>query len=263
MTKAELLEPEPTSYDNSSVDSELTPDARPTPDSDETNQGVSSPGEGLIMKAIAEMKVELHKKIDGILTSVRVIENGIKVCEDRLDLAEIRISGAEDDVNVLKVQPQKLETSIKELTERTEMAESRSRLSNLRIINLPEKAEGEDACAFLETWLPEALGLAMGPLHSPLTIERTHHISGPIRTGTNTPPRTLIVKFLKYRDKGHEGDQGKRHKVLYKNQDIRFYPDLSPGLHKQQKCFDGVRQQLRDMGIQYGMLFPACVLVTH
>lgn len=52
-------------------------------------------------------------------------------------------------------------------------------------------------------------------------------------------------------------------KVLYKNQHIRFYPDLSPGVHKQQKRFDGVRQQLRDMGIQYGMLFPARLLVTH
>lgn len=56
------------------------------------------------------------------------------MCEDHLDQAEIRISGAENDVNVLKVQLQKLETSVKELTERTEMAESRSRRSNLRII---------------------------------------------------------------------------------------------------------------------------------
>lgn len=43
-----------------------------------------SPREGLIMKAIVEMKAELHKKMDGILNSVRGVDNGMKACEQGL-----------------------------------------------------------------------------------------------------------------------------------------------------------------------------------
>lgn len=52
--------------------------------------------------------------------------------------------------------------------------ENRSRRSNLRLLGLPEKSEGNDACTFLENWLPEALD--MEPLRKPLAIERAHRI---------------------------------------------------------------------------------------
>ena len=71
--------------------------------------------------------------------------------------------------------------------------EARSRRSNLRLVNLPEGAEGEDACAFLENWLPEALNLA--PLRTALIVERAHQVG--LRSSSNTAaPRTLIMKFL-------------------------------------------------------------------
>lgn len=38
--------------------------------------------------------------------------------------------------------------------------EARSRSSNLRLVNMPEKAEGDDACCFLEKWIPEALDIS-------------------------------------------------------------------------------------------------------
>lgn len=73
--------------------------------------------------------------------------------------------------------------------------EGRSRCSNLRLVNLPEGAEGEDA--FLESWIPEVLQLA--PLRTKLTVERAHRI-GP-RTEINASSRMLIMKFLNYKDK--------------------------------------------------------------
>ncbi len=35
--------------------------------------------------------------------------------------------------------------------------ETRSRLNNLRLVRLPEGAEGQDPCSFLEKWIPEVL----------------------------------------------------------------------------------------------------------
>ncbi|KAK1906890.1 LINE-1 retrotransposable element ORF1 protein [Dissostichus eleginoides] len=51
--------------------------------------------------------------------------------------------------------------------------------------------------------------------------------------------------------------------LLYKDRPVRFYPDLAAGIHKKQKEFDTVRQKLRTMGIRYGMLLPAKLLVTY
>ncbi|KAK1884731.1 LINE-1 type transposase domain containing protein 1 [Dissostichus eleginoides] len=60
----------------------------------------------------------------------------------------------------------------------------------------------------------------------------------------------------------NEGSQGKK-QILYKDQQVRSYPDLAAGVHKQQKTFNNVRQKLRNLGIRYGMLLPARLLVTY
>lgn len=69
--------------DNPFVDSELATKFIQEPD--ESSQGHVNPGDGLIMKAIVEMKVELQKNVNGILTSVRAIEKGTKACEECLN----------------------------------------------------------------------------------------------------------------------------------------------------------------------------------
>ena len=51
--------------------------------------------------------------------------------------------------------------------------------------------------------------------------------------------------------------------ILYKDQQVRFYQDLAAGVPKRQKTFDNVRQKLRNLGIRYGMLLPARLLVTY
>ncbi|KAJ4934251.1 hypothetical protein JOQ06_007051 [Pogonophryne albipinna] len=56
---------------------------------------------------------------------------------------------------------------------------------------------------------------------------------------------------------------GAKKQLLYKDTPVRFYPDLAAGIHKKQKELDAVRQKLRTMGIRYGMLLPAKLLVTQ
>lgn len=149
----------------------------------------------------------------------------------------------------------------KGLEEKVLDLEARSRRSNLRLVNLPEGAEGEDACAFLENWLPEALNLAL--LRTALIVERAHRVE--LKSTSNTAaPRTLIMKFLNYKDKTTviKAARAKR-PILFKNPQVRLYEDLTTGVHKKQKEFDAVRQQLRAMGIRYGMIPPARLLVTH
>jgi len=90
--------------------------------------------------------------------------------------------------NVLK----KMEKLITHLKDKTDDPENCSR-SNIRIIDVPEKAEGCDAVRFLKKFIPQILG--NDNFTSPVTLERAHRIGK-----TSSKPRPLIAKFLNFRD---------------------------------------------------------------
>ncbi len=110
--------------------------------------------------------------------------------------AEIRISSNKDEVEILQAKAGTLESKQKSLEDKVMDLETRSRRNNFRLINLAVSKERGDPCKFLEKWLPEVLGTT---LQNPVLIERAHRI-GPRREG-NATPRTLIMRFLNYRDK--------------------------------------------------------------
>ncbi len=137
-----------------------------------------------------------------------------------------------------------------------------SRRSNVRLVNLSEGAEGEDTCSFLESWIPEALELA--PLRGKITVERAHRLGPRRQHQTNSAPRTLIMKFLNYKDKEAvmRAARAKR-QILYKNQLVRFHQDMAAEMHKKLKEFEEARRQLRSLGLRYGTISPAWFIVTY
>lgn len=78
------------------------------------------------------------------------------------------------------------------------------------------------------------------------------------------PPRTLIMKFLSYREKQAVLAAAKTNKdTLYNNQQVRFYLDLATGLHQLRKQFDPLSQELCNRGIRHGLIHQARLLVTY
>ncbi|KAK1893765.1 Coiled-coil domain containing protein 54 [Dissostichus eleginoides] len=141
------------------------------------------------LQAINGLKTEFSSKLDGLLSAVNSVKSELTSCQKRISETEERISNAEDDVVSLQRRAESLEEQVAKLTSKLDSSENRSRISNLRLVNLPEAAEGKDICAFLESWLPDALRLA--PPASPIAIERAHWLSGPKLA--NGPPRPLIM----------------------------------------------------------------------
>lgn len=210
-----------------------------------------------ILAAIKELKSDFCNRFDGVLVAIEGVRKEVGECFERVKGAETRISEAEDTVANLAAKVRSLEHINKEMTDKIDDLEARSRRLNLRLVNLPEGAEGSDACSFLEAWIPEALGIT-----TRLTIERAHRV-GP-RRDTDASPRTLILKFLSDRDKMLVLKELRNKKeVLYKDRAVRFYPDLAAGIHKKHKAFDSVRQKLRNIGIRNGIRFPARLLLTY
>lgn len=74
----------------------------------------------------------------------------------------------------LQAKVQSLEDKKRELEDEVTDLEARSRRSNLRPVNLPERVEGDDACSVLQKWIPEALDLTT--LSSKLVLERAHRV---------------------------------------------------------------------------------------
>ncbi|KAJ3596980.1 hypothetical protein NHX12_003380 [Muraenolepis orangiensis] len=139
--------------------------------------------------------------------------------------------------------------------------ENRGRRNDLRLVGLPEKVEGQDACAFLERWLPRALGTDTFPTRP--VIERAHRI-GRLIAGQDPKPRAVIMRFLNYKDKDNAMRAvRKQGTVRFGNHHVRFYPDHSAGTQRQQKLFDAAKKQLQSTGLRYGMFYPAVLVVTH
>ncbi len=216
---------------------------------------------------IKDMKIDFSSKFDNVLSAVDNVSKEIKECTGRISQTETCISVNEDNVFALRTTCSALEEKVKSLTAKVVALEGHSRRNNLRLINLPEGAERKDACSFLEQWLPEALD--MGPLRSPVTIERAHRVTGRSGPVTSSPvPRALIKKFLSHHDrirvvnaakaKGNNGN-----KILSKNIPVLLFPDLPTDIHKQQKRFDEVKRRLRARSIRYGMMYPAHLRITH
>uniref|UniRef100_A0A087YKM8 L1 transposable element RRM domain-containing protein n=1 Tax=Poecilia formosa TaxID=48698 RepID=A0A087YKM8_POEFO len=147
------------------------------------------------------------------------------------DVNECAERVGEDNITNHQARVQVLETKTKDLEGKVLDLEARSRRSNLRLVNLPEGAEGEDACAFLEKWLQEVLNLA--PLRTTLTLERAHRL-GQRSTSNTVAPRTLIMKFLNYKVTVIRAARTKG-QILFKNHPVRFYGDLAAGVHKKTK----------------------------
>ena len=163
---------------------------------------------------------------------------------------------------MLQEKVKNLEGKNKNLEEKVLDLGTRSRRSNVRLINLPEGAEGEDTCGFLESWIPEALELP--PLRRTLTVERAHRLGPRRQHDTNSAPRTLIMKFLNYKDKEAVMRAARaKQQILYKNQRVRFYHDTTAETHKRLKEFEEARRQLRSLGLRHGMSHPARLIVTY
>lgn len=102
------------------------------------------------------------------------------------------MSSNEDNIDDLIKRVQTLEKENAYLKDKVDDAENRSRSSNLRFINVPEKSEGRDTIAFFNQLIPLLLGKENFPTVA--VIERAHR-SPTFSSSTRSAPRPILVKF--------------------------------------------------------------------
>uniref|UniRef100_A0A3Q2PSW3 L1 transposable element RRM domain-containing protein n=1 Tax=Fundulus heteroclitus TaxID=8078 RepID=A0A3Q2PSW3_FUNHE len=233
---------------SSEVESELMEEASASSQTSETN----------LLEAIQTLKTHFTIQLREIITSNQEIKDTIGGGGflERLTSAESRISDLEDAATSLTSKEASLQKKIQELSLKVNELENNSRRSNLRLVGLPEKTEQGDIAAFLQTWLIEVLGRDVSPPPPPLRLQ-----------GQSAPgglPRVIIMTFLNYQDKMRVMTAARlKGKVMYNGRHVMFFPDLSADVVKQRKQYDQVKQQLRNLNINFGLIFPAKMRTFH
>uniref|UniRef100_A0A3Q1G7Q7 L1 transposable element RRM domain-containing protein n=1 Tax=Acanthochromis polyacanthus TaxID=80966 RepID=A0A3Q1G7Q7_9TELE len=170
---------------------------------------------------------------------------------------ETRVSANEDDIEDARKRVATMEKIITQLKDKTDYLENRSRRSNVRIVNVPEQAEGRDAVGFLEKFIPQILGGEN--FTAPVTLERAHRI------GKKTDrPRPLIAKFLNFREKEKVLRLARsKGEIMYENKKISFYPDYSADLQRRRDEFLQVKRLLREKEVECALIYPAKLRIKH
>ena len=173
-----------------------------------------------------------------------------KVKENTKDIKALKT-----DSSTFKKQIYDLQSYTSEIAAKLEDLEGRSRRNNIRIIGVPEKAEGLATDLFVEKLIVE--GLHPRGLSKIFSNERAHRVPGvPPKPGT--PPRTIIAKLFNFRDRDVILQVARSAPpVKIDNAQVRFFPDFTLQVERARRGFNEVKAALRNEGLQYSMMFPA------
>lgn len=165
-----------------------------------------------------------------------------------------RLTVAESAINKLQSQNQSLQ-------DRCDDLETRSRRSNLRILNIPEGSEdGKDPVKFMSEVLMEVMGPEV--FSAPPELERAHR-SPTSRANRGSSPCTFLVCFSRFQQKEAALRWARNHELKFQGATIRIYPDVSAALAKKRAAFNGIKQALYQRNIRFRLLYPARLRVTH
>ncbi|CAM4652937.1 unnamed protein product [Leuciscus chuanchicus] len=146
----------------------------------------------------------------------------------KLDEAERRIVVAEELADSMQARVSTLENQIVSLTEHADDLENRGRRKNIRIVGLPEGAEGSNAVTFLQKWIPEFLQLQTEGGY--VKIERAHRTIAP-RPGVKERLPPLVVRMHHFGDRQRILDASRKlsthDNLRFENNKIFFFQDFS------------------------------------
>lgn len=189
-----------------------------------------------ILEAIAAPKMELM--------SCNLIQHDLDKIRGRLTTAENCISEVEDASHTQGSQLAELKDIVRSLHHRADDAEDRQQRNNVRVVGLPEGAEGSAPSNFAEQFFKSLL--ALGDLPPTYVAERAHRVATGARP-SGAPPRPFLVRFLNYSDRDMLLAEARKHKELkFENALIMLFPDFSAETQRRRRSFTDVKRRLRE-----------------
>ncbi|KAK7933170.1 hypothetical protein WMY93_004066 [Mugilogobius chulae] len=181
---------------------------------------------------------------------------------EQINTLEQRVSSNEDSVEDLIKRIKLLEKDNANLKDKVDDAENRSRSCNLRFINIPEKSEGRDVIAFMNQLI-----------HSSWT-KTTFRRLFPLRGHIDLQLPGLGIQlashgrswssFLACRTRSVYYYLAKvKKELLFHEARVHNFPDFSAELTKRRREFDTVKKTLREMDVNYSMVYPCTLRIDE
>lgn len=188
--------------------------------------------------------------------------------ECRLEKIQMQLTTNTKEITKLKTEQSELSAKVdtisgtlfdkcKALEEALALQEDRNRRDNLRIINLPESQGQTNMLAFLNETLPVWFPTLAG---EKIEIMRAHRIGS--ERAPRAPPRTVIVKFLRFTDRDRILKAARETPVMVSGQSLRFAADYSNFTVKRRRAFAGVIIEAKKQGFHTFLLYPAHLKLT-
>uniref|UniRef100_A0A087YRV6 L1 transposable element RRM domain-containing protein n=1 Tax=Poecilia formosa TaxID=48698 RepID=A0A087YRV6_POEFO len=205
---------------------------------------------------------DLKASVGSVESSLSLLSSRAADLEKRMEEAEGRISGTEDSLGAHGTSIAAMEKIVEQLQLKIDDLENRGRRKNLKIINLPEKVEGNTPLVdFLQEMLPTLVGLPAD--HPALEIERAHRALAPA-PAPNKPPRSILVRFLRYSHREAVLNAAKKKRdIFHGGSQLRFYPDLSAEVLRRRREFGAVVKELIRRDKYRGFAYPARLRCLH
>ncbi|XDV25552.1 hypothetical protein PO909_029455 [Leuciscus waleckii] len=187
---------------------------------------------------------QMKEMFETSISAIEQLSKDVKAQAEVSDTLKMQQNAMDVSLRAVKKNIAEHGGEISQLRERIVSQEDRARRLNLRLVNLPEGAEGSDPIGFLQENLSKWFPALTGPK---VEIQRAHRIYGP-RSGGR--PRTLIFCLLRYGDRVKILREARALKSppSHARSNLYFFADYSPETTSRRKAFDAIKKQLYAKG---------------
>lgn len=197
----------------------------------------------------------LSQKLDCLSTDVSALCRDVSRLQTHMDRLEQDTRGWVLELAALRMENRDLSEYVRRMEGRCRTLENRSRRNNLRLIGLPEGAEGSDAVSFLQKTLSAMLGL---PLET-LEIESARRVQGGVSWDPNSRPRPLVFRLLRLANKAAVLHAARRQPLSYAGTRVTLLPDFcSLLLPRRRVPFGAVRRTRWAAELCFGPRHSSC-----
>ncbi|XP_061443494.1 uncharacterized protein LOC133365522 isoform X3 [Rhineura floridana] len=200
---------------------------------------------------------DLSKKLDRLSADMSAVCRDVSRLQSHVDRLEQNAQGWVLELATLRMENRSLSEYVRRMEGRCRSLENRSRRNNLRVVGLPEGAEGSDAVSFLQKTLPALLGLPSDT--PPLEIESARRVQGGVSWDPSGRPRPLLFQLLRSADKVAILQAARTRTLSYASTQITILPDFCSSLSQRRRVPFGTFRRTRwAADLCFGSPHPSC-----
>lgn len=196
-----------------------------------------------IKNQLSEMRTDINQKME--VTAGHLADASKRLGEAEERIGEVETFGEEAKEVIVNLQKTQLALQAK-ITE----LEGHSRRNNIRIYGISEGSEGTSMINFVENLIKSELGASIGL--DDLGIERAHRALGP-QPSDNKPPRSTIVRFMRYTTKESilSAAWNRKDPISIDGKRVFFDHDYAAGVMEKRREYLPIKKVLKEKGIRF------------